>query len=94
MFVDYGSTVSVRKYNKGTDMYRQAARDIGIHYPERVSDFAELLHHEDDLIRVCAAVSIVDLMPHTVAQLLAAKAIITERLPRCDGAEKRDGNGG
>ena len=81
--VDYGDPKSVRRFNKGSDVFRKAAKDIGDSYPERVKEFAELMAHEDGHIRRYAAISIAEYMPHTVAQLSIIKSIITEHMKTC-----------
>jgi hypothetical protein len=81
--VDYGDPKSVRRFNKGSDIFRKAAKDIGDSYPERVKEFAELMAHEDGHIRLYAAISIAEYMPHTVAQLTVIKSIITEHMKTC-----------
>ncbi|MBO5511567.1 MAG: hypothetical protein J6B24_07535 [Clostridia bacterium] len=81
--VDYGDPKSVRRFNRGSDVFRKAAKDIGNGYPERVKDFAELMDSEDKHIRLYAAISVAEYMPHTVAQLSVVKAIITEHMMTC-----------
>ena len=81
--VDYGDPKSVRRFNKGSDVFRKAAKDIGDSYPERVKEFAELMAHEDGHIRRYAAISMAEYMPHTVAQLTVIKSIITEHMKTC-----------
>ena len=83
--VDYGDPKSVRTFNRGSDVFRKAAKDIGDGYPERVKDFAELMNSKDDHIRLYAAISLAEYMPHTVAQLSVIKAIITAYMKTCDG---------
>ena len=85
--VDYGNPKSVKLYNRGSDIFRKAAKDMGDSYPERVSEFARLLGHEDPYVRLCAAISPAESMPHTVAQLAAVKAVITDHRKTCDRAE-------
>ena len=53
--VDYGNPNSVKRYNKGSDLFRKAADAIGKHYPERVPEFAELMMNEDEKIRLVAS---------------------------------------
>ena len=81
--VDYGDPKSVRRFNRGSDIFRKAAKDIGNGYPERVKEFAELMDSEDKHIRLYAAISIAEYMPHTVAQLTVIKSIITEHMKTC-----------
>ena len=85
--VDYGNPKSVRRYNRGSDIFRKAAKDIGDSYPERVKEFAELMAHEDGHIRRYAAISIAEYMPHTVEQLSVIKSIITEHMKTCRNHE-------
>ena len=81
--VDYGDPKSVRRSNRGSDVFRKAAKDIGDGYPERVKEFAELMGSEDEHIRLYAAISVAEHMPHTLAQLTVIKAIITEHMKTC-----------
>lgn len=85
--VDYGDPKSVRRFNKGSDVFRQAAKYIGEGYPKRIQEFAELMDSEDKHIRLYAAISVAEYMPHTVARLAVIKTIITEHMKSCDGAE-------
>ena len=61
--------------------------DIGGSYPEHVSEFAELMEHKDEHIRLYAAISVAEYMPHTVAQLTVIKTIIMEHMTKCGEAE-------
>ena len=70
---DYEDPKSVRKANHASDVFRKAAADIGKYYPDKVECFAKLLEHSDAEIRVHAAISIVQHMPHTKEQLSLAK---------------------
>ena len=85
--VDYGDPKSVRTFNRGSDVFRKAAKDIGDGYPERVKDFAELMDSKDDHIRLYAAISLAEYMPHTVAQLNVIKSIIAEHMKTCRNYE-------
>ena len=60
--IDYGKKLDVRRNNRGVDMYRDAAKQIGTLYPERIPDFAVLLDHEQDDVRIACAVSVLTLM--------------------------------
>ena len=59
--VDYGNPLSVRKYNRGTDTYRKAAKNIYQNHPERIDDFAVLLDSDNNNIRLCCAVCLVEI---------------------------------
>ena len=85
---DYEDPKSVRKANHASDVFRKAAADIGKYYPDKVECFAKLLEHSDAEIRVHAAISIVEYMPHTKEQLSLAKKIIQEYMLTCDGASQ------
>jgi len=79
--IDYGEKRDVRRNNRGVDMYRDAAKQIGIRYPERIPDFAVLLDHEQEDVRIACAVSVLTLMaaspPYTAkaAEILRALAV-------------------
>ena len=88
----YEDPKSVKRANHASDVFRKAAADIGKHHPEMVVCFAELLKHNDEEIRIHAAISIVQYMPHTKAQLASAKAIIQEEMLICDGASLMEWN--
>lgn len=88
----YEDPKSVRRANHSSDVFRKAAADIGKYYPEKVICFAELLKHSEEEIRVHAAISIVQYMPHTKEQLASAKAIIKERMLTCSEASLRGWN--
>ncbi len=78
--VDYGSPTSVRMHNRAVDKYRKIAKLIGKNYPDRIEEFATNLDDHNEEIRVTAAISLVELMPHTKAHLSKAKSIIAERM--------------
>ena len=79
----YEDPSSVRKANRGSDTWRKAAADIGEYYPEKIPHFAELLNHEEEAIRVHAAVSVLRYMPHTKDELKRSIAIIQNRMATC-----------
>ena len=85
--IEYDKPASVRKANRGTDKYRKAAQNIGLLFPEKIENFADLMNHKEEEIRVCAAVSIVELMPHSKNQLDRAKSVILDRMNHCQPAE-------
>lgn len=85
---DYEDPKSVRKANHASDVFRKAAADIGKYYPDKVECFAKLLEHSDAEIRVHAAISIVQHMPHTKEQLSLAKKIIQEYMLTCNVASQ------
>lgn len=60
--VDYGDRQSVRRNNRGTDMYRKAAQNIGQYYPDRIADFADDLNNSDKKRRTVCAVCLIELM--------------------------------
>ena len=79
----YEDPCSVRKANRGADIWRKAAADIGNYYPEMVPFFAALLDHEEVEVREHAAVSIIQYMPHTKEELSRSIAIIEDRMATC-----------
>ena len=59
---DYSDMKSVRKANRGVDKYRQAVKDIGAFYPQRLQEFASVaLQYENVGVCCCAAFAILDL---------------------------------
>ena len=82
--IDYKNKSSVKKANFCVDRYRKAAYNIGKNYPDRISDFANLLNDNNEKIRVIAAICLIELMPHTKEHLLVAKEIIHKYMTRCD----------
>ena len=79
----YEDPSSVRKANRGADIWRKAAADIGKYHPDKVPCFAELLNHEDAEIREHAAVSVIQYMPHTKDELRRSITIIQNRMATC-----------
>ena len=89
--VDYGNPNSIKRYNKGSDLFRKAATAIGKHYPERVPEFAELMINEDEKIRLLAAISVAEYMPHTREQLEAIIEIVKRHMDNPDCIDPRSG---
>ena len=56
----YEDPKSVRKANRGSDIFRKFAADIGKYYPDKVECFAKLLEHSGIEIRGHVAISIVE----------------------------------
>lgn len=84
--IDYGSRESVRKANRCVDRYRKAAKQIGEQYPDRIPEFELLLSNDDPEISLCAAICLVELMPHNTQHEEFAKRVITKYMEHCDGA--------
>ena len=78
--IQYDSPASVRKNNRAVDRYRKIATLKGEQYPDNIEYFAEFLNDENETIRVTAAVCLISLMPHTLAQLSQSKIIIDEHI--------------
>ncbi len=89
--VDYADPKSVRKYNKGSDVFRKAAAQIGEIYPEKVAEFSKWMQHEDEHIRLCAAISIAQYMPHTREELATILEIVNHRMNNPDSLDPRMG---
>ena len=74
--VDYGDKKAVNKNNYGVKMYRKVAAMIGQYYPEKVTEFADLIESPDQDLRVACAVCILSLMnTDTVCKERALKLI-------------------
>ena len=90
--VDYGDPKSVRRFNKGSDVFRKAAKDMGDSYPERVKEFAELMAHEDGHIRRYAAISIAEYMPQFKVcpnSITSCESIIAPKMPNPSPVKSR-----
>ena len=87
--VDYGKPSSVRKSNRGVELYRKSTALIDKHYPERLGDFAELMESELPKVSLCCVVALLDLTEHyTKEQEKRALEIITDTMNKSDEAEK------
>ena len=87
--VDYGRRESVKKSNKGVELYRKSAALIDEHYPERLCEFAGLMESDLPKVGLCCAVSLLELTEHYGDEEEAkALDIITRTMEKCDGAEK------
>ena len=86
--VDYSTPASVKKANRGVDLYRKTAALIDKHYPNRLDDFANLMYSDLPKVRICCAVSVLELTHYTEEQELAALAIIKDTMKQSDAAEK------
>ncbi len=86
--VDYVSSASVRRNNRGVDAYRKAATEIGTYYLQQIPHFAAFLYHEHPKIRICAAVCLVELMPSPADVRERALAVVNRRREESDGAER------
>lgn len=80
MDINYESTISVRKSNRAVDKYRRIAMIIGEKYPDMIDIFAENMNDTEEGVRLRAAVSLIELMPHTRTHLSKAKSIIAEHI--------------
>lgn len=87
--VDYGSLESVKKSNKGVEIYRKSAVSIDKYYPERLCEFAKLMESDLPKAGLCCAVSLLELTEHYSDEEEArALEIITRTMEKCDDAEK------
>jgi len=87
--VDYSNPASVRKSNKGVELYRKSASHIDKYYPDRLDDFASLMQSELPKVSICCAVSLLDLTEHyTEEQEMRALEIITNTMNKSNNAEK------
>jgi hypothetical protein len=87
--VDYSIPASVKKNNKGVDLYRKSVRLIDEYYPDRLNEFAKLMESDLPKVSLCCAVSLLDLTEHyTKEQETLALNIITDIAEKYDGAEK------
>ena len=57
--VDYGDRASVRRYNYLAQKSWKDGVKINEVYPDRINDFAELLHHPDWDVKVACAHSLI-----------------------------------
>ena len=62
--VDYANKNSVKKNNKGVDQYRQAAKQINEQFPDQKDNFASLLNHPTNEVKVACAVCMIELMDY------------------------------
>ena len=76
--VDYSSKESVRKYNRAVVKCIKISNLIGEQYPDKIDKFAENMNDENEGIRLSTAISLIQHMPHTKAQLDKGKAIVIE----------------
>ena len=60
--VDYDRMESVRKNNRGVNIYRKAAQSIGKYYPDRVVEFARLLDSDNAKERQVCAICLIEFM--------------------------------
>jgi hypothetical protein len=86
--VNYSNPSSVRKNNKGVELYRKTASFIDKYYPERLNDFAKLMQSDLPEVSVCCAVSVLTLTHYTKEQELIALEIIKDGMKKSDAAEK------
>lgn len=86
--VDYSSPDSVKIANKSVDKYRCAAKKIGQFFPDKISDFSQLLGDNRIRVSVCAAVCLIELMPHTRDELQIALKVIEKYRNICDEPTK------
>ena len=86
--VDYSNPTSVKKNNKGVELYRKTAALIDNHYPERLNDFANLMQSGLPKVSICCAVSVLELTHYTKEQELIALEIIKDTMKKSDAAEK------
>ena len=63
--VDYTDKISVKKNNKGVDQYRKAAKQINEQFPDQKDNFASLLNHPTNKVKVACAVCMIELMDYT-----------------------------
>ena len=86
--VNYDDKASVRKNNKGVDQYRKAAIFINEQLPDRKEDFAELLNHPLNEVKVCCALCIIELMDYSENWRQQALEVIKNDYPNHPMFEK------
>ncbi len=73
---NYKSKKSIKKNDKGVLKYRGAATEIAKNYPERTKDFAELLCHTNQDVRLAVAICLVEILPHNEDEKNKAIAVV------------------
>ena len=87
--VDYVRRESVKKSNKGVDLYRKSATAIDKYYPGRLWEFAKLMENDLPKVSLCCAISLLELTGHySDKEEAQALEIITHKMEKCDDAEK------
>lgn len=89
--VDYSNKISICKHNKQVDKHRKIAKKIQMNYPDRISDFSNLLNDDNWSIRICCAVCIVEIMnPSPIDKKKAIDAVI-QYIEKTDDIVERHG---
>ena len=83
--IDYNSKNSIRRANKNVVKYREAAKTIGLLYPELIENFINILFNNNKNVALCAAICLVELMPHSKQQLSMAVRVVEQYINDCDG---------
>ena len=86
--IDYNNEKSIRRANENVNRYRKAAEKKGRLYPESIEEFSNLLLDCNKDVALCAAICLVELMPHSKQQSLKAFQIVEQYLNNCDEAMK------
>lgn len=76
--VDYGDPASVKRYNKGMDLCRQAVMNIVLHHQESLMDFYTFLDDNDFETRTMCAFCILDYTALTAGMETRALEVIDE----------------
>ena len=74
--VDYGSRLSVRRFNAAYDRIFENAQYIDIHYPDAIGSLMKLIYHQDILVVAHCAPIILALDHSTLAQKWEAIEVV------------------
>ena len=86
--VDYLDKKSIRKNNKGVDLYRKNAKYIADFYPNKISDFLTLLSNDNEKVKICCAICATEFMQINKEQKEFIKNIVVEHFNKSDAAEQ------
>ncbi len=84
--IDYNNKNSIRRANNNVDKYRKAAKTIGLLYPELIENYINILFNSNKNVALCAAICLVELMPHSKRQLSMAVQVVEQYINDCDEA--------
>lgn len=88
--VNYLNKKSIRRNNQGITQYREAAKQIAELYPDRIAEFALFLFSDDNDVKRCCAVCMLELMHCSEEYNSQALRVIEVHMKTTtDPAEKR-----
>lgn len=86
--IDYLDTNSVRKNNKGVDLYRKSAKYISKYHSNKIIEFMKLLNSKNINVQICCAVCLIEFMELDYNEKEYVKKILQNNLDKTNQAEK------